>query len=150
MTIQLMTIRLSNNGFRLKNLPNGPDRSGIGILLLGRTGSERKYGGNLGAGAVGVDLEASAELCDALVHALNPDASFRSVESAIRRNGHAAAAILNSKANFSGFAPQGDAGIAAAGVAVNVGERFLHDAEDGHFHIIGKAAELGRDCQLHL
>src|SRR3984957_7008484 len=94
---------------------------------------------------VGANFEVAAELADAFAHALEADAATFGRTWSGRET---LAPVAHFQADFAGGASDADAGARAAGMAVHVGERFLHDAEDGGFAFAGEAAEVRRQLDF--
>src|ERR1700722_14815782 len=135
----------SNDGGRAIE---GNDKTGA--ALFGRGGEADGGFGEFGyyAGAavgVGANFEVAAELADAFAHALQADAATFGRTWSGRET---LAPVAHFQADFAGGAGDADAGSRAAGGAVHVGERFLHDAEDGGFTFAGEASEVRRQLDF--
>jgi hypothetical protein len=58
--------------------------------------------------------------------------------------------VLNIQGNGLRFAHNPYCRLFAAGMAMNIGETFLHNTKQRHFHLAGKPAKALRDAQLDL
>jgi len=122
-------------------------RGAIGCLL-GKTFRGRDSSANGGAGRAGFNSEAAAELGHAFAHAGNTHAEARDIGLgwAIGGKLHAATVIGDLQGDLGRIFAETDGGGAAAGMALNVGEAFLNDAEEGDFDGLRQAAEVfGKD-----
>jgi hypothetical protein len=82
-------------------------------------------------------------LLDALPHAGDADAWRGAVA-------HAAACIVHFQGYVGRAANQPNTGRAAAGVAVNIAESLLHDAEKRCLHLLWQALQIRRNVKFHL
>src|SRR6266566_3570983 len=99
----------------------------------------------------GLNLEMPAQLPDSLPHALNTHAGDgRSRRFRVAVCGKAMALIANLQGHFLSVPPHTHLRGFASGMAVHIGERFLHDAEDGDLHLPGKAPEFGGELEVHV
>src|ERR1700722_37572 len=76
-----------------------------------------------------VDAELALQLADALAHSGNPNAEERISAIAGQRCGHSNAVVADRQADLRWRAIDGDLDRTRFGVAMNVGEGFLRDAE---------------------
>jgi|SRR5208282_379422 len=122
-------------------------RGAIGSLLGGSL-TTRHSSANGGAGGAGCNFEVAAELGHALTHARNAHAEACDIGLGWAVGGklHAATVIDDLQGYRRRVFAETDGGGVAAGMALNVGEAFLNDAEEGDFDGLRQAAEvLGKD-----
>src|SRR5271170_7841792 len=83
----------------------------------------------------------TADLRHALAHPgdTNPEARLAGLFCSIRGYEHAAAVIGDFERDLQRVLPQGNAGGIASGVALDVGQAFLNDAEEGSFDNLWQA-----------
>src|SRR5208337_4952609 len=114
--------------------------------LLGNTLRARDGSPNGGAGGAGFNVEAAAELGHAFAHAGNAHAEERDVGPrwVIGRELHSVAIVSDLQGHLGKIFAKTDGGGVAAGMALNVGEALLNDAEQGDFDGLRQAAEVLR------
>src|SRR5208283_178303 len=118
-------------------------RGAIGSLLGGSL-TTRHSSANGGAGGAGCNFEVAAELGHALTHARNAHAEACDIGLGWAVGGklHAATVIDDLQGYRRRVFAETDGGGVAAGMALNVGEAFLNDAEEGDFDGLRQAAEV--------
>src|SRR6266702_1446648 len=115
---------------------------GIERVLENRSG-QKNSGTNGGATGAGFDFQRAAELSHAFAHAGDADAEtgLAAMRRAVGGNDHAGAKIGDFEGDAFGIFAEDDLGAFAAGVALDVGETFLGDAEESGFSDLGEAAK---------
>src|SRR5208283_5318430 len=123
-------------------------RRGAIESLLGKGLRVQNGSANGGAGGTGFNIEAAAELGHAFAHAWNADAKACSIGLGLPIGGqnNAAAVVNDLEDEGRGGFKKPDCGGNATGMALDVGEAFLNDAEESDFQGLRKTAELiGKD-----
>ncbi len=87
----------------------------------------------------GVDVKRAMQQLDALAHFEESDAR-REVQIILEIEVHAFAAIGDFEADAGALANQANGGPGTAGMAMNIGQTFLHDAKEDQFVFGGKGA----------
>ena len=114
------------------------------IERLRRRRTEENSSANGGAGGTRNDFEAAAELRHAFAHAGDADAEadFTGTRRfAVGGSGHAVAVVGDFEGDGGSLAAETNFGGVAAGMALDVGEAFLDDAEESGFDGLRKAGK---------
>src|ERR1700722_2893168 len=123
--------------------------SGVIVGILENRSGKKNSGTYGGAGSAGVYFEGATELGHAFAHAGDADAEARlaAMGGAVGRNDHAAAEVGDFEGDALRIFAEDDLGALAAGVALDVGEAFLGDAEERGFGNLGKAPKTGEEFE---
>lgn len=107
---------------------------------------------NGGAGGAGKNVEAAAELSHALAHAgdAHAEARFVRLRGTVGGKLHAATEVDDFEGDKRIFLTETDFGSGAAGVALDIGETFLDNAEEGQFDGLRETVELGEEEELRV
>ena len=99
---------------------------------------------------IGNDVEPATKLSHALAHAGDTDAEtgfVRLLRTIVGREMQAPAKVDDFESDGGVFLKQANPGGRATGMALNVGEAFLDDAEQGGFDRLGQAGELRAELE---
>src|SRR3974390_2172120 len=125
-----------------------------GVRPLGRwfPGSQKSEGNssaNGGAVVIRKNLEGASEKSHAFAHTRDTHAEAGFLRRGIPvRNNHALPEINDFESDEGIFLPEADFCGGTAGVALNISEGFLDDAEEGGLHRLGQAIEMSQDEEL--
>ena len=96
----------------------------------------------------GLDIEIASQVADSLAHSRDADTGTLIANRGESFFGYARAIILNLQRDGGDFASQADHRRLGVGMAMNIGQTFLDDAKDGHFHIAGQSSKVVGNVQV--
>ena len=114
---------------------------------------ERENGTDGRAGTVGTDFQASTQLPQAFAHANKPHAELGSARPPVKRlqdlGWNAVASVFHFQTYLAGLLQEPNGCGPAAGMPVNIAERFLEDPEQRQLSCLGQLPKLRRNLLVH-
>ena len=96
----------------------------------------------------GLNIEVASQVADSFAHSRDADTGTLIANRGESCFGYARAVILNLQRDGGDFASQADHRRLGVGMAMNIGQTFLDDAKEGHFHIAGQSSKVVGNVQV--